>query len=109
VLVRGTFVHGTDVSKMPWLDAPPQNSWYECEERLFVCRIGDAGPSCAGPFPVAFTAYCRDREHPTRALRRKEPHDFHFVPELADTTLTMRSPSAKQPREAPLPGWAVIS
>jgi len=59
VLVRGTFVHGTSAAKMPWLDAPPTGdawtAWYECEERLFVCQIGDHAPSCAGPFPIAFT------------------------------------------------------
>jgi hypothetical protein len=111
VLVRGTFVHGTAASKMPWLDNPPQDDdgWYECEDRLFVCRIGDGGPSCAGPFPVAFTVYCRDRENPARALHRRESHDFRFVPELKGTTLMMRSPSPKQSRKAVLPGWAVIA
>lgn len=110
VLVRGTFVHGTAASKMPWLDAPPKDDgWYECEERLFVCQVGDGGPGCAGPFPVAFTTYCRDREHPERRLHRRDSHDFRFVPQVLGTTLTMGSPSAKQPRKAPLPGWAVIA
>jgi hypothetical protein len=106
VLVTGTFVHATGAEKMLWLDKPLENGWYECEERLFVCRIGDAGPSCAGPFPVAFTAYCRDPEHPERALRKTEPHDFRFAPELKGTTLTMRG---GQSRMAPLPGWAVVA
>ncbi len=110
VLVRGTFVHGTDASKMLWLDAPPRDDgWYECEDRLFVCQVGDGGPGCAGPFPVEFTAYCRDREHPERRLHRRDSHDFRFVPQVSGTTLTMASPTAKQPRRAPLPGWAVIS
>jgi len=110
VLVRGTFVHGTAASKMPWLDAPPEyDGWYECEDRLFVCQVGDQGPGCAGPFPVAFIAYCRDRDHPERRLHRRDSHDFRFVPQVSGTTLTMKSPSAKQPRQAPLPGWAVIS
>lgn len=110
VLVRGTFVHGTSGAKMPWLDAPPKDDgWYECEDRLFVCQVGDQGPGCAGPFPVAFTAYCRDREHPERQLHRRDSHDFRFVPQVSGTTLTMRSAAAKQPRRAPLPGWAVVA
>jgi hypothetical protein len=109
VLVTGTFIHATTAQKMLWLDKAPEDGWYECEQRLFVCRIGDAGPSCAGPFPLAFTAYCRDGEHPERALRRAEPHDFRFTPELQGTTLTLRAASPRQPREAPLPGWAVVA
>jgi len=113
VLVRGTFVHGTSAAKMPWLDAPPTgdawSAWYECEERLFVCQIGDHGPSCAGPFPIAFTAYCRDREHPERRLSLRDSHDFRFVPQVVGASLTLRPPSGKQPRRAPLPGWAVVA
>ena len=109
ILVRGLFVHATSAEKMPWLVKPPTDTWLECEDRLFVCQLGDTKPGCAGPFPVAFTAYCRDAEHPTRALRRAEPHDFRFVPGVMDMTLTMHAASAKQPRKAPLPGWAVLA
>ncbi|HUJ63117.1 MAG TPA: hypothetical protein VLX92_31685 [Kofleriaceae bacterium] len=109
ILIDGVFVHGTDAAKMRWLAAPPSDDWYECEERLFVCAIGDAGPSCAGPFPVAYTAYCRDGEHPDRALHRREPHDFRFAPALDGTTLTLRATRRDQPRSAPLPGWAVVA
>ena len=49
VLVRGTFVHWTNPDKMPWLAPAKLEEWYECEERLFVCRFGDSGPGCAGP------------------------------------------------------------
>jgi hypothetical protein len=105
LLVRGTFVHDTNAQKMLWLAKPPADGWFECEDRLFVCKAGD-GPSCAGPFPVTFTAYCRDGDHPEKALKRPEPHDFKFDADVAGTTLTMKGGKL---REAPLPGWAVVA
>lgn len=107
-LVRGVFVHWTAPAKMPWLEHPAFDEWYECEERLFVCAAGAGGPSCAGPFAITYTTYCRNSEHPERALHTAEAHDFHFDVALAGTTLTFKAPAA-QPRTAPLPGWAVVA
>ena len=77
VLVRGTFVHWTNPDKMPWLAPAKLEEWYECEERLFVCRFGDSGPGCAGPFPVSYTTYCREATRPEHALRRRGERPRH--------------------------------
>ena len=98
----------------PWLEdalAPRPTRGRLVRVRGASLRVPDRRrrPELRRPFPVSFTAYCRDAEHPTRKLRRREPHDFRFIPQLTGTTLTLRSPSAKQPRKAPFPGWAVIA
>lgn len=105
-LVRGVFVHSTGPEKMPWLAKPKRDGWYECEERLFVCAVGASGPSCAGPFPLVYTTYCRDGNHVEHALHLHDAHDFRFTATLHDHTLTVRG---RSPRIAPLPGWAIVA
>ncbi|HEY4244359.1 MAG TPA: hypothetical protein VGM88_31310 [Kofleriaceae bacterium] len=106
VVVRGTFVHSTNAMKMPWLVTPPDDEWYECEDRMFVCAAGPHGPSCAGPFTVSFHAYCRASGDPRHAMHRADPHDFAFTPHLRGNDLEL---AGTAPRSAPLPGWAVTA
>src|SRR5262249_38689069 len=42
VLYRAMFVHWTAAEKMPWLEHPRFESWYECEERILACATGKA-------------------------------------------------------------------
>lgn len=107
-LVRGVFIHDTNAAKMPWLSNAPHDNWYECEERLFVCAIGDSGPSCAGPFSVSYTTYCRDGEHVEKTLGKRDAHDFRFAASLDGTALTFAADKSQR-RTAPLPGWAVTA
>ena len=108
-VARGTFVHWTSPEKMAWLKHPPFAEWYECEERVVVCAVGDSGrPSCTAPVATGYTVYCRAAAPPHRALHHPVAGvDFHQAAKI--TRSELRLTGAPRRADGPLPGWYVVA
>ena len=106
LVIRGTFINWNNPEKMPWLQHPAYDEWYECEQRVMICGVGDSqAVSCTPAIRTGYTTYCRDSEHPRKALgHRVSEADFELVPRATKTELRFET-KGPQPTSRPPTGF----